>query len=633
MDQTYLDQQQLDANVNHQQLSQDTNLIPQQQLQQQQQQQQPLQQLQQYQQQPLSNANFSGDNRFQQYQPRVTPSVSSSQQSIHTTTGYVTMHSGNYNPNQQYGVPNQYTVLQQQPPRQQSYEENINPLSYNTNDRTLSAPIPPLHIQHQLASKQNQDQNQSQNRYEQSSMTSIHTNDNSSSVNNSPNTMMIKQEHSTFQPQHSNEGSSAYHPVDQQNHQQQQQPQQQHQHQQPMTRSICTRCKKGFDQPIIYPKSSNSTNGNNSNGQNSSSVPPPEPRTFKLCDHCRKLQRQRSRRWQKKTKDREGVCRRCGSEIPLAERRFVLCPSCRENLRLRKASRAAQGRCVHCSGPLDASILSKENEGNNNGDEQNTKSNEDQNNELRRGSQEEKPARGASHKVCQRCRENDKIRRANLEKMGNCNRCAKALDPNEYGRNKVCFNCRTKKKRSPPENVTNTDEVRTSPIQNQYGMNMSHQYIQPPPPPPPPLMTGHHQFQPQPHMMGHEQMNTFTTMSNSGVAGIQQPNNGMVVGDQQQQQQQHNGSMQLQPTYYQSYVQMPPPLQLQQQQQQQQQHYSLDGIPQQPHSAPTSSFPPPPPPPLQLNQHQGLQQYSHAQQQQQQQHQQQQPYHQEYPNN
>ena len=93
MDQTYLDQQQLDANVNHQQLSQDTNLIPQQQLQQQQ---QPLQQLQQYQQQPLSNANFSGDNRFQQYQPRVTPSVSSSQQSIHTTTGYVTMHSGNY---------------------------------------------------------------------------------------------------------------------------------------------------------------------------------------------------------------------------------------------------------------------------------------------------------------------------------------------------------------------------------------------------------------------------------------------------------------------------------------------------------------------------------------------------------
>ena len=67
-------------------------------------------------------------------------------------------------------------------------------------------------------------------------------------------------------------------------------------------------------------------------------------------------------------------------------------------------------------GAIDASILSKENEGNNNGDEQNTKSNEDQNNELRRGSQEEKPARAASHKVCQRCRENDKIRRANLEK-------------------------------------------------------------------------------------------------------------------------------------------------------------------------------------------------------------------------
>ncbi|MCU6392025.1 hypothetical protein KW818_23235, partial [Enterobacter quasiroggenkampii] len=126
----YLDQQQLDANVNHQQLSQDTNLIPQQQLQQQQ---QPLQQLQQYQQQPLSNANFSGDNRFQQYQPRVTPSVSSSQQSIHNTTGYVTMHSGNYTRNQQYREPKQYTVLQQLPPRQQSYEENSDPLGYNSN--------------------------------------------------------------------------------------------------------------------------------------------------------------------------------------------------------------------------------------------------------------------------------------------------------------------------------------------------------------------------------------------------------------------------------------------------------------------------------------------------------------------
>ena len=45
----------------------------------------------------------------------------------------------------------------------------------------------------------------------------------------------------------------------------------------------------------------------------------------------------------RKTKDREGVCRRCGSEIPLAERRFVLCPSCRENLRLRKASRQPKG--------------------------------------------------------------------------------------------------------------------------------------------------------------------------------------------------------------------------------------------------------------------------------------------------
>lgn len=171
--------------------------------------------------------------------------------------------------------------------------------------------------------------------------------------------------------------------------------------------SKCLRCKKDFVQRVIVAETGEA-----------------EPKVFKLCHHCRDLQRQRSRRWQKKTKDKHGACRRCGVEIPPDEQKYVLCPQCRQNLRIRKANRAAQGKCVHCLGPINLLII---------GDEKDDLG--------RRGSQ------SVNYKVCQRCRENDKIRRTNLERMGNCNRCAKALSPSEQGKHKVCLSCRQKKKK------------------------------------------------------------------------------------------------------------------------------------------------------------------------------------------
>lgn len=171
--------------------------------------------------------------------------------------------------------------------------------------------------------------------------------------------------------------------------------------------SKCLRCKKDFVQRLIVAETGEA-----------------EPKVYKLCHHCRDLQRQRLRRWQKKTKDKHGACRRCGTEIPPEEQKYVLCPQCRQNLRIRKANRAAQGKCVHCLGPINVSII---------GDEKDESG--------RRGSQL------GSYKVCQRCRENDKIRRTNLERMGNCNRCAKALSPAEQGKHKVCSSCRQKKKK------------------------------------------------------------------------------------------------------------------------------------------------------------------------------------------
>lgn len=182
-----------------------------------------------------------------------------------------------------------------------------------------------------------------------------------------------------------------------------------------LLRSSCTRCKKEFDQPIIIPQASDQQGPK----------PLAEPKIFKLCQHCRDLQRKRSRRWQKKTKDKSGACRRCGLDIPADQQKYVLCPSCRENLRTRKANRAAQGKCVHCSGPLDASIIT--------GDE--------------KGPDGTDRSKMGQFKVCQRCRENDKIRRTNLERRGHCNRCAKSLDASDIGKHKVCLTCRTRKKR------------------------------------------------------------------------------------------------------------------------------------------------------------------------------------------
>lgn len=163
----------------------------------------------------------------------------------------------------------------------------------------------------------------------------------------------------------------------------------------------CLRCKKDFVQSFVRDK--------------------PDAKVFKLCHRCRDMQRQRSRRWQKKTKEQQGSCRRCGGVIPSDQLRFVLCSQCRESLRLRKANRAAQGKCVHCLGPIESLIM---------------------------GDQAGEPRpRSGLFKVCQRCRENDKIRRTNLERMGNCNRCARALEPSQQGKHKVCLVCRQKKKK------------------------------------------------------------------------------------------------------------------------------------------------------------------------------------------
>lgn len=177
--------------------------------------------------------------------------------------------------------------------------------------------------------------------------------------------------------------------------------------------SKCSRCKKEFTQSLLVSKDLFL-------GKFGA-----EPKLFKLCDHCRDLQRERLRRWQKKTKDKQGACRRCGNDIPPDQQKYVLCPLCRQNLRIRKANRAAQGKCVHCSGPINLLIINEETDENG-----------------RRSS-----VTNGAYKVCQRCRENDKIRRTNLERMGNCNRCAKALSTEEQGRHKVCLNCRQKKKK------------------------------------------------------------------------------------------------------------------------------------------------------------------------------------------
>lgn len=147
-----------------------------------------------------------------------------------------------------------------------------------------------------------------------------------------------------------------------------------------LDRNDCTRCKKEFAIDL-------------------------SGKTFKLCPHCRELQRERSRRWQQKTKLKPGACRRCGVAIPSDQAHFVLCPPCRLSLRSRKASRYENGKCVHCSGLNDS----------------------------------------AEFKVCTRCRTNDKQRRKTLEERGCCNRCANPLQDGDKN-HKVCASCRSRKK-------------------------------------------------------------------------------------------------------------------------------------------------------------------------------------------
>ncbi|ODV71264.1 uncharacterized protein CYBJADRAFT_192036 [Cyberlindnera jadinii NRRL Y-1542] len=152
----------------------------------------------------------------------------------------------------------------------------------------------------------------------------------------------------------------------------------------------CTRCKKDY---AIY------------NGK-----------VFKLCPHCRELQRLRSRRWQEKTKATSGSCRRCGTAIPQDQSKYVLCPPCRLNLRNTKAQRLEKGKCVHCSGENDSQTF----------------------------------------KVCFRCRAKDRERRRQLELNNQCNRCSSKLSNEDMGR-KVCLNCRNRnrnKKSSSAEKTT-----------------------------------------------------------------------------------------------------------------------------------------------------------------------------------
>ncbi|KAI5961371.1 uncharacterized protein KGF55_003994 [Candida pseudojiufengensis] len=352
-----------------------------------------------------------------------------------------------------------------------------NPLSYVNNERNLVAPIPPLHVQQQLVSKQNDTYNPQS--------TTTHSTDSYSYQTQPPQLSYQPMEARHNNHESSTTGTSATiikH--------------EDHQHQplgegQQMVKSTCTRCKKEFFQPVIIPKA-------NDNSGSSKSLT--EPKIFKLCHHCRDLQRQRSRRWQKKTKNKQGVCRRCGSDIPFEERKFVLCPSCRQNLRTRKANRAAQGKCVHCSGPLDTSILHKDENGNiitenngsptlNNNDLNNFNNNDDSTLSPIHDKKNSKNST-TTYKVCQRCRENDKIRRTNLEKMGNCNRCAKALDPSDYGKHKVCIDCRSRKKKSLIKSEPNTQAANELNYTNidqsghlpEYNPNLiGHNYQQQPP--------------------------------------------------------------------------------------------------------------------------------------------------------
>ena len=131
-------------------------------------------------------------------------------------------------------------------------------------------------------------------------------------------------------------------------------------------------------------------------------------KVFKMCEHCRVLQRQRSKRWQRRTKQKDGVCTRCGTDLSEAASNYSLCQHCRDMLRSKKANRYLEGRCVHCSGANDEE---------------------------------------GTFKVCKRCREKDKLRRLALEQEGLCNRCSYGLPKDEKG-HKICQSCRLKKRKN-----------------------------------------------------------------------------------------------------------------------------------------------------------------------------------------
>ncbi|KAI5969660.1 hypothetical protein CANMA_001323 [Candida margitis] len=350
----------------------------------------------------------------QQYlQPRRQPTTQSGSYSIQAPPGQphlLPLQTPNYVPttyNQQLSVQSPYNVAAQTPSFAQlnqgfqqpksrllsdprSEDSQGNPLSYN-HDRGLVSSMPSLHVQQQTgaANESSEQAMGSESSYSANSATH-HSNH---SQYYSRGSVASSTTPLTTGPLKENQKSVV---------------------------SQCTRCKKEFVQIVTVPKENEAHTGSKPVGQS---------KVFKLCHHCRELQRQRSRRWQKKTKDKKGVCRRCGNGIPFNEQKFVLCPSCRSNLRTRKANRASQGRCVHCSNPLDDDIGSDELVDESNGEEY-----------LKRS------PKANTYRVCSRCRGKDKMRRYNLEQMGYCNRCTKALDPDDHGKHKLCLECRLKKK-------------------------------------------------------------------------------------------------------------------------------------------------------------------------------------------
>ncbi|KAM9892889.1 hypothetical protein OXX79_009713 [Metschnikowia pulcherrima] len=76
------------------------------------------------------------------------------------------------------------------------------------------------------------------------------------------------------------------------------------------------------------------------------------PRLFKLCEHCREMGKGRSRRWQMRTKEHGGLCRRCGVVLGADDGQYVLCVKCRQAFRDRKLRRINEGKCISCCEPM-----------------------------------------------------------------------------------------------------------------------------------------------------------------------------------------------------------------------------------------------------------------------------------------